>query len=116
VVIDYTAGTWEAGIPPVDLVFDTAGGERLLRSPAVLRDGGRLVSIVEEPPQASGITSVFFVVEPNREQLVETARRLEDAWPAPAIDSTFPLAEAADAFERSMAAGKRGKVVLDLAR
>ena len=35
VVIDHTAGPWDAGIEPVDLVFDTAGGERLARSPGV---------------------------------------------------------------------------------
>jgi NADPH:quinone reductase-like Zn-dependent oxidoreductase len=116
VVVDYTAGQWEVGIAPVDLVFDTAGGERLLRSPAVLREGGRLVSIAEEPPRASGVSSVYFVVEPNRRQLVEIAKRLKEGWPAPAIDSVFPLAEAASAFERSMAADKRGKVVLEVAR
>jgi NADPH:quinone reductase-like Zn-dependent oxidoreductase len=37
VVIDHTAGPWDAGIEPVDLVFDTAGGERLARSPGVVR-------------------------------------------------------------------------------
>jgi NADPH:quinone reductase-like Zn-dependent oxidoreductase len=29
-----------------------------------------------------------------------------------AIDSTFPLSEAAAAFERSLASGKHGKVVI----
>jgi hypothetical protein len=32
----------------VDLVFDTAGGDRLRRSLAVLRAGGRLVSVAED--------------------------------------------------------------------
>ena len=54
IVIDHTAGRWDAGIEPVDLVFDTAGGDRLARSPGVLREGGRLVSVAEEPPQAPG--------------------------------------------------------------
>src|SRR5262245_12247415 len=58
----------------VDLVFDTGGGERLERSPSLLRPGGRLVSIATEPPQADGIESVYFVVEPSRTQLVELAR------------------------------------------
>jgi hypothetical protein len=35
---------------------------------------------------------------------------------APAIDSAFALEDATSAFERSMAADKRGKVVLELAR
>ena len=58
---------------PVDVVFDTAGGERLRRSPAVLRAGGRLVSVAEEPPDGG----VYFVVEPNREQLTSLARLAE---------------------------------------
>jgi NADPH:quinone reductase-like Zn-dependent oxidoreductase len=112
VVIDHTAGPWDAGLAPVDLVFDTAGGERLLRSPGVLRAGGRLVSVAVEPPQAAGITSVYFVVEPNREQLTQIADLLDGDWPPPAIDSVFALDDAAKAFERTMAADKRGKVVL----
>jgi NADPH:quinone reductase-like Zn-dependent oxidoreductase len=116
IVIDHTAGPWEAGIEPVDLVFDTAGGERLARSPEVLREGGRLVSVAEEPPQANGVTSVYFVVEPNRRQLTQIAELLDGGWPAPAIDSVFTLEEAARAFERSMAADKRGKVVLQVSR
>lgn len=116
VVIDHTAGPWDAGIEPVDLVFDTTGGERLRRSPSVLREGGRLVSVAAEPPQATGVSSVYFVVEPNREQLAQIARLLDDGLPPPAIDSVLPLEEAVSAFERSMAAAKRGKVVLDVAR
>ena len=116
VVIDHTAGPWDAGIEPVDLVFDTAGGERLVRSPSVLREGGRLVSVAEQPPQATGVSTVYFVVEPNRQQLVQIAELLDGGLPPPAIDSMFPLEEAASAFERSMAADKRGKVVLEVAR
>jgi NADPH:quinone reductase-like Zn-dependent oxidoreductase len=116
IVIDHTAGPWEAGIEPVDLVFDTAGGERLARSPEVLREGGRLVSVAEQPPQANGVTSVYFVVEPNRRQLTQIAELLDGGWPPPAIDSVFTLEEAARAFERSMAADKRGKVVLQVSR
>jgi NADPH:quinone reductase-like Zn-dependent oxidoreductase len=117
VVIDHSAGPWDAGIEPVDLVFDTAGGDRLVRSAGVLRERGRLVSVAEEPPKAAGVTSVYFVVEPDREQLGQIARLLDDGWPpAPEIDSVFALEDAASAFERSMAADKRGKVVLELAR
>ncbi|HEX5618272.1 MAG TPA: NADP-dependent oxidoreductase [Solirubrobacteraceae bacterium] len=114
-VIDHTLAPWDATIEPVDLVFDTAGGERLARSPGVLREGGRLVSIAEEPPQATGYSSVYFVVEPNRHQLAQLAELFDGGLPPPAIDSVFALEEAASAFERSMAADKRGKVVLEMA-
>jgi NADPH:quinone reductase-like Zn-dependent oxidoreductase len=102
-----------AHIRDADLVFDTVGGETLARSSALLRDGGRIVSIAEEPPAAlSGIDAVYFVVRPDGEQLVEIARLVDGGELRPAIDSVFSLAEARAAFERSLATGKNGKVVL----
>ena len=44
------------------------------------------------------------------------AQSVEGGWPPPVIDARFSLEEAAAAFERTMAADKRGKVVLDVAR
>ncbi|HMJ01211.1 MAG TPA: NADP-dependent oxidoreductase [Gaiellaceae bacterium] len=90
----------------VDLVFDTAGGEMPVRA---LRPGGRLVSVAEEP--AAG---TYYVVEPNRMQLDELARLADAGELCPEIDSVFPLEQAQAAFERSMARGKRGKVVLQI--
>ncbi len=102
-------------LEPVDLVFDTVGGSTLEASPAVIRPGGRLVSVAEEtpevPPEAKIETS-YFVVEPNRDQLIELSRLAESGDLVPAIDSVFPLADARSAFERTQASGKRGKVVL----
>ena len=106
---------FESTLEPVDLVFDTVGGARLARSASVVRPGGRLVSIAEEPPEASPestITVSYFVVAPNREQLVELARLADRGELLPAVDSVFSLAEARAAFARSMASGKQGKVVL----
>ncbi len=100
---------------PVDLVFDTVGGELLERSAAMLGPGGRLVSVAEEPPRAETVEATYFVVEPQRDQLVEIARLVDDGTLRPAIDSVYPLAEASAAFERSLARGKRGKVVLRVA-
>jgi NADPH:quinone reductase-like Zn-dependent oxidoreductase len=109
-VIDHTHERFDEVVDQVDLVFDTAGGERLRSSPAVLRPGGTLVSIAEEPPQG-----VYFVVEPNREQLVALAKLVDSGDLRPAIDEVFPLADARAAFERTMGGGKRGKVVLRVA-
>jgi NADPH:quinone reductase-like Zn-dependent oxidoreductase len=117
-VFDGARGQVEGALAPVDLVFDTVGGELLEHSPAALRPGGRLVSVAEEPPQdtpGSEIHSHYFVVEPNRHQLIEIARLIDDEVLRVAIDSVFPLADARAAFERSLASGKRGKVVLRVA-
>jgi NADPH:quinone reductase-like Zn-dependent oxidoreductase len=90
----------------VDLVFDTVGGDALSQLRA-----RRVVSIAEHPPG----DGTYFVVEPNRAQLVELAQLADRGELRPEIDSTFPLADARAAFERTMARGKHGKVVLRVA-
>ncbi len=115
-VVDRSTTRFEDAVEPVDLVFDTVGGDALARSAAVLREGGRLVSVAEEPPAdlAEKVAATYFVVEPDRDQLVELARLADEAAVRPAIDSVFPLADARLAFERVMESGKRGKVVLEV--
>jgi NADPH:quinone reductase-like Zn-dependent oxidoreductase len=114
-VLDHTTTRFEDAVEPVDLVFDTAGGDRLERSPAVLRPGGRLVSVAEEPPDAAGITASYFVVAPNRRQLVELAEAADRGELRPLIDQVFPLGDARQAFERSLGNHRPGKIVLRVA-
>ena len=96
------AGATVVEDPPAELVFDTVGGE--------LPAGARTVTIAAEAPGAT-----YFIVEPDRSQLVELARLAETGEVTAAIDSTFALERAQDAFDRVAAHGKRGKVVLDVA-
>ena len=86
---------------PVDLVFDTRGGE----VPA----GERVVTIAEEMPGAT-----YFVVEPDHEQLLELTALVDAGELGAEVDSVFPLTEAGTAFERVAGRGKRGKVVLEV--
>jgi NADPH:quinone reductase-like Zn-dependent oxidoreductase len=109
-VIDRATGRFEDAIEPVDLVFDTAGGDLLRRSPAVLRPGGRIVTVAETQPQ--GVEAIFFVVDPDRGQLVEIAGLVDRGELRPSIDRAYELEGARAAFERSLEQGKRGKVVL----
>jgi NADPH:quinone reductase-like Zn-dependent oxidoreductase len=94
----------------VDLVFDTAGGEALVQAADALRPGGRLVSVAEQPPNGG----TYYLVESNRAELDELTRLADAGELRPAIDSVYPLEEAQAAFARSMARGKRGKVVLQV--
>ena len=48
--IDYRSTRFEDVVSGLDIVLDTVGGETLARSPAVLRDGGRLVTLVGRVP------------------------------------------------------------------
>jgi NADPH:quinone reductase-like Zn-dependent oxidoreductase len=116
-VLDRDGGS-EGSFDAVDLVFDTVGGRALERSPSLIREGGRLVSVAEGPPEIPErmkIGTSYFVVEPNGQQLGELARLADSGELRPSIDSTFPLADARSAFRRSLENGKRGKVVLKVA-
>jgi NADPH:quinone reductase-like Zn-dependent oxidoreductase len=105
------AAGFEDAVEPVDVVFDTVGGERLRRSPAVLRAGGRLVSVAEDP----GDGGVFFIVAPDRDQLSTISDRAGTGELRPPTVEVFPLTSAREAFARSLEPGRRGKVVLVVA-
>jgi NADPH:quinone reductase-like Zn-dependent oxidoreductase len=116
-VIDHTKTRFEGAVDQVDLVFDTVGAEETLaRSPAILRAGGRLVSLAAEPTQKRAverrINAVYFVVQANRHQLIELEKLVDCGELRPTIDKVFPLADAGKAFERSLGDNRRGKIVL----
>ena len=67
--------------------------------------------MAEEPPDGG----VYFIVEPNRDELEEIARRADiGELRVPPVE-VYPLASAREAFARSLAQGRRRKVVLDVA-
>jgi NADPH:quinone reductase-like Zn-dependent oxidoreductase len=106
-------GAIDGSIEPVDLIFDTVGGELLERAAGVLRPGGTIVTVADEPPE--GLEATFFIVEPNGAELEELVRMVDRGILRPSVDSVFPLEDASAAFERSLLPGKRGKVVLKVA-
>jgi NADPH:quinone reductase-like Zn-dependent oxidoreductase len=114
--VDHATASLEDAIEPVDLVFDTAGGSRLAASPRLLRRGGRLVSVAEDPPvgRERDIQATYFVVEPNRDQLLDLRAAVDAGELRTEIDSVFGLEDARAAFERSLAPDKRGKVVIQV--
>jgi NADPH:quinone reductase-like Zn-dependent oxidoreductase len=66
-------------IGQVDLVFDALGGDIAKRSLGVIRAGGKFVTItgpIEE--QADGVKNIDFVVEADRSQLIEIAKRFRE--------------------------------------
>jgi NADPH:quinone reductase-like Zn-dependent oxidoreductase len=105
------ATSYETALPPVDLVFDAAGGDAAERSAGLVRPGGRLVSIISEPAQTSGIHSIFFIVEPNRDELDQITELIEAGGLRLMPHHAFALDDAAAAFEASLDRGHRAKVV-----
>ena len=114
-VVDATE-PFDGSFAPVDLVFDTVGGDALARAFAVVRPGGRIVSVAEEPPETGrrDVTALYFVVEQSGDQLAELAGLIDAGRFLPEVDSVYPLADAAAAFTRVHERGKHGKVVLEI--
>ncbi|TDU83277.1 NADPH:quinone reductase-like Zn-dependent oxidoreductase [Kribbella voronezhensis] len=83
----------------VDLVFDVIGGDIQKRSAAMIKAGGSLVTIVgpAEARPADGL-AVDFVVEADRAQLSEIARRVQDGRLRTNIGTTTTLNDAVAAF------------------
>ncbi|WP_433523946.1 NADP-dependent oxidoreductase [Nocardia pseudovaccinii] len=97
----------------VDVVLDVIGGDIRDRSTALLRPGGTLVTISGPPTiHPHDGRAIFFVVEPNREQLAQQATRLHDHRLIPLVNAVRPLADAPAAF--SPDGRTRGRTIIEV--
>ena len=98
-----------------DLVFDTIGGDVLAGSPALLKPGGRLVTVRADTPLPTtrdDIGTVVFIQESNRAQLAELARLVDEGHLRPQVGAVYPLAQAVEAYTAKAAGGVAGRTVL----
>src|SRR5215471_8385353 len=92
-VIDYQTARFEEQVEKVDIVFDGVGGETLERSWAVLKPGGRMVTIAADSEGAADqrVKEAFFIVEPNQKQLGEVAKLLDAGKLKTFVSAVVPL-------------------------
>jgi NADPH:quinone reductase-like Zn-dependent oxidoreductase len=115
-IIDYTTTRFEDVVQDVDIVLDTLGSETLERSWKVVKKGGVLVSVVSPPSaeqaKAHGVSPVWFIVEPNWDQLIQIGALIDTGRVRPIIDTVLPLSQARQAYEQGARGHTRGKIVL----
>ena len=115
-IIDYTTTPFEEVVHDADVVFDTIGGDTLEHSYEVVKPGGVLVSVASPPSaekaKAHGVRSAWFVVEPNREQLIQIGDLIDTGQIRPIIEMVLPLSQARQAYEQGARGHTRGKIVL----
>ncbi len=114
-VIDYRITPFETIVGDVDVVLDTIGGNTRDRSWGILRKGGQLVTIAadSEGLKEQRVRDAFFIVEPNRNQLVNIAHLIDTGVLRPAVGAVFSVENFRQAYEQKPV---RGKNVLRIAQ
>jgi NADPH:quinone reductase-like Zn-dependent oxidoreductase len=119
VAIDYTKSKFEDIAKDVDVVLDAVGEDTLKRSYGVVKKGGIIVSIVDDPDKAAldahGIRGVSIRTDPNASTLEELTRLIDAKKVTPVVSQVFPLSEVVKAHEQIATRHTRGKIVLQVA-
>ena len=116
--IDYKNQKFEDMLHNYDAVFDTVGSETYIRSFKVLRKGGTIVSMLEQPRpelmEQYGVNAIGQLTQVNSERLSKLAELIDQRVTKVHVDKTFPLEEAGEALEYLKSGHPRGKVVLKM--
>jgi NADPH:quinone reductase-like Zn-dependent oxidoreductase len=97
----------------MDLIFDCAAGETLQKSLPALKEGGRLVSILERGGNIDKSIDFHYVfVEPNAAQLEDLAQLAEEGRLKVKLSGTFRLEDAVEAFRQIETHHTQGKLAI----
>ena len=121
--IDYTSDDFVSALgrhcpEGVDLVLDAVGGEVLERSYEVLKPGGRLVSIVDEPSaeaaERRGANAHSLIVKPDADLLNHFAALFDMKKLRTKVQKIYELSNAAEAHRVMEGGHVQGKLVLNI--
>ena len=117
--IDYTKTKFEEVVKDVDVVLNCVRGDTLPPSYGVVKKGGIIVSITDEPDMAEcakhGIRGSRVMAHPDAKVLEELTKLIEANKITPIVSQSFPLMEVAKAHQQVETHHTRGKIVLKIA-
>ncbi len=135
-VIDYKREDYKSIAKDVDIVFDTLGNDYSLESFEVVKQGGKVVSVVGPLDEASahmfGMADYklpedlakassdkdadykFIFMHPNGAHLNEIKSMIEDEKIKPIIDKVYPFSESIEAFTHLASGRAKGKIVVEI--
>ncbi len=139
-VVDYTSQRFEDVVTDADFIFDTQGGETLLRSIYAVKPGGKVITIGGIPTprvmrewgrpwwvvwiaafmnrkntaaaKARGVTFEYHFMSPSGAHLTAIAKLLDEKIIVPIIDRVFTLDAAKEAVAYVEAGHAVGKVII----
>jgi len=135
-VIDYKTEDYKEVAQNLDIVFDTLGDDYTFDAFEIIKEGGKVTSIVgppdEETAKQMGMTDYKLPeklaklikqksaqykltwMQPNAEQLKEIATMVEDRAIKPIVDLIYSLEDGIDAYEYLASGKAKGKVIISL--
>jgi NADPH:quinone reductase-like Zn-dependent oxidoreductase len=117
--IDYTTTKFEDVVKDVDVVLNCVRADALNRSYGVVKKGGIIVSITDEPDQNQcakhAIRGTRMGAHPETKVLEELTKLIESGKVKPIVSQTFPLAAASKAHQQIETHHTLGKIVLKVA-
>jgi NADPH:quinone reductase-like Zn-dependent oxidoreductase len=133
-VIDYKTEDYKTIVTDADIVFDTLGKNYSLEAFEVIKQGGKVVSVVgpldEESAKMFGMADYklpeelatlisgkdasykFIFMHPNGSHLGEIKSLIEDEKIKPIIDKVYPFTESIAAFTHLASGRAKGKIVI----
>ena len=135
-VIDYKTEDYKAIVKDADIVFDTLGQNYTLDAFKVVKQGGKVVSVVgpldERTAESFGIPDYklpeelaqlsrdknaeykFIFMHPNGTHLNEIKSLIEDEEIKPIIDKVYSFSQSIEAFTHLASGRAKGKVVIKI--
>ena len=133
-VIDYKTEDYKEVANNLDIVFDTLGEDYTFDAFEIIKEGGKVTSIVGPPDQETaknmGMSDYklpeklsklikeksavykFTWMQPNAEQLKEISTMVENGDLKPIVDLIYPFEDAIDAFIYLASGRAKGKVII----
>ena len=117
-VIDYETQDFSTILKDYDAVYDTVGGDTYTKSFAVLKQGGKIVSMKEQPNEElakqKDAEAIYQFTRVTTERLQKLAELVDSGVIKVNIDRVFPLEQAGEALAYLEAGKHRGKVVIKI--
>ncbi len=114
--IDYRTTAFKNAVHDVDFVLDTIGGQTQEDSFAVMRPGGILIAVTQEPTperaRAAGVRAQFIDTQPDGGTLEQIAALVDTGKIRAIIGAELSLAHAARGHELLESGHAGGKIVL----
>lgn len=119
-VIDYKTEDFTKVVSEYDAVFDTVGGEVTTQSLAVLKRGGKLVTMIgqvdEKLAAEAGVTVIRQMTGVTSARLAKLAEYVATGKVKPVVDKSFTLDQTSEAYDYFVNEHPKGKVVIEVAK